>query len=71
MKNKRLSCENKCQIVFNNNQNTLVQSNTFNLTNRIKRNGGVLTTIVRNDINNLGISEGSSMANLRTPPRNF
>lgn len=74
MINRRFSCShpnNKCPVEFTVTPNNLVESTALNLANRIRRFGGKKREIIRTDITNLGIAEGSSMANVRNPPRNF
>ena len=74
MINRRFNCNHpnqKCPVEFTKSQNTLVESTAINLAGRIQRFGGKKTFITRTDITNLGVAEGSSMANVRNPPRNF
>lgn len=74
MINKRFNCNhpnNKCPVEFTITPNSVVKSSAINLSNRIQRYGGKKTQIIRTDITNLGIAQGSSMANVRNPPRNF
>ena len=74
MVNKRYTCDhpnNKCQVTFNNTSNSIIESSAINLSKRIQRFSGQITYVARMDITNLGVAAGSSMTNIRSPPRNF
>lgn len=74
MVNKRYNCEHpnkQCPVIFNNTPNNIMESSALNLSKRIRRFGGQITYIQRDDITNLGTAQGSSMTNVRNPPRNF
>ena len=63
--------KNQCPVEFNVTNSTQRQSTAITLANRIKRFGGRMDLVTRTDINSLGNGQGSSMASVRMPPRNF